>query len=74
MAERTWKDEPTWKGEVLPINDNMLEILASGEQLICFRVVPGGGYCDSKSMAREILRLRARLTASDAATSGDCEQ
>lgn len=51
--------------EPLPINTSILESLAHGEQLVSFRIVPGGGYCDSKTMAREILRLRAKVTAFD---------
>lgn len=43
------------------INKGFLETLADGEQLITFRIVPGGGYCDSKTMARELLKLRAAL-------------
>lgn len=50
--------------EPLPINTGMLEQLAHGEQLISFRLI-GGGFCNSKTMAREILRLRAKLTAFD---------
>lgn len=38
-------------------NESVLRYFAEGESLVSFRAT-GGGYADSKTMAREILLLR----------------
>lgn len=44
-----------------PMSPNVLDALANGEMVVSWRIVPGGGYANSKSMAQEIVALRKAL-------------